>query len=164
MGILLAFLISQVVYYIKRKMDKSAYSPLGGPSTSLANSGPLSIACYCVSSILMTVTNKYVLSGYSFNLNFLLLAIQGAVCIATISTLKALGVINYRSFNSDEAKKWMPIAFLLVAMIYTSSKALKFLSIPVYTIFKNLTIILIAYGEVLWFGGSVTTMLWVPSF
>lgn len=43
-------------------------------------------------------------------------------------------------------------------MIYTSSKALQFLSIPVYTIFKNLTIILIAYGEVLWFGGSVTGM------
>lgn len=43
-------------------------------------------------------------------------------------------------------------------MIYTSTKALKFLSIPVYTIFKNLTIILIAYGEVLWFGGSVTSM------
>ena len=43
-------------------------------------------------------------------------------------------------------------------MIYTSTKALKFLSIPVYTIFKNLTIILIAYGEVLWFGGSVTGM------
>lgn len=41
-------------------------------------------------------------------------------------------------------------------MIYTGSKALKFLSIPVYTIFKNLTIILIAYGEVLWFGGSVS--------
>lgn len=43
-------------------------------------------------------------------------------------------------------------------MIYTGTKALQFLSIPVYTIFKNLTIILIAYGEVLWFGGSVTGM------
>ena len=43
-------------------------------------------------------------------------------------------------------------------MIYTGSKALQYLSIPVYTIFKNLTIILIAYGEVLWFGGSVTGM------
>ena len=43
-------------------------------------------------------------------------------------------------------------------MIYTSTKALQYLSIPVYTIFKNLTIILIAYGEVLWFGGSVTGM------
>jgi GDP-mannose transporter len=49
-----------------------------------------------------------------------------------------------------------PITLLLIGMIYTGSKALQFLSIPVYTIFKNLTIILIAYGEVLWFGGSVT--------
>jgi UDP-galactose transporter len=43
-------------------------------------------------------------------------------------------------------------------MIYTGTKALRYLSIPVYTIFKNLTIILIAYGEVLWFGGSVSSM------
>ena len=44
-------------------------------------------------------------------------------------------------------------------MIYTSTWALKFLPINVYTIFKNLTIILIAYGEVLWFGGSVGPMV-----
>lgn len=43
-------------------------------------------------------------------------------------------------------------------MIFTSTKALRYLSIPVYTIFKNLTIILIAYGEVLWFGGTVSSM------
>lgn len=129
-----------------------------GSLGSLVNSGPMSIFCYCLSSILMTVTNKYVLSGFSFNMNFVLLAVQSVVCIVTIGSLKTLGVITYRQFNKDEAKKWSPIAFLLVAMIYTSSKALQYLSIPVYTIFKNLTIILIAYGEVIWFGGKVTTM------
>ncbi|KAI5964903.1 VRG4 [Candida pseudojiufengensis] len=127
-------------------------------ANSISNSGPISIVAYCLSSILMTITNKYVVSGFNFNLNFLLLAIQSIVCIITIGTLKSLGIINYRPFNKDEAKKWSPIAFLLVGMIYTSSKALQFLSIPVYTIFKNLTIILIAYGEVIWFGGKVTTM------
>ena len=49
-----------------------------------------------------------------------------------------------------------PISLLLVGMIYTSTKSLQYLSVPVYTIFKNLTIIVTAYGEVLWFGGSVT--------
>lgn len=49
-------------------------------------------------------------------------------------------------------------------MIYTSTKALAFLSIPVYTIFKNLTIILIAYGEVLWFGGAPVTGMALFSF
>lgn len=133
----------------------SSYSLLG--AGSVTNSAPISILSYCCASILMTITNKYVLA-YSFNLNFFLLAIQSTVCIVAISTLKAFNVITYRQFNSDEAKKWSPIVVLLVMMIYTGSKALQFLSIPVYTIFKNLGIILIAYGEVLWFGGKVTSM------
>lgn len=43
-------------------------------------------------------------------------------------------------------------------MIYTATKALRYLSIPVYTIFKNLAIIFIAYGEKLVFGNAVTSM------
>jgi hypothetical protein len=42
---------------------------------ALSNSPPMSILAYCGSSILMTVTNKYVLNS-SFNLNFFLLAVQ----------------------------------------------------------------------------------------
>jgi GDP-mannose transporter len=49
-------------------------------------------------------------------------------------------------------------------MIYTATWAIKFLSIPVYTIFKNLTIILIAYGEVIWFGGGAVTPMTLLSF
>jgi len=162
MGLLILYIISQVGYLIhrKRKSNSSnlAMDTRSSSLGSIANSGPMSILCYCLSSILMTVTNKYVLSGFSFNLNFFLLAIQSIVCIVTIGTLKSFGIITYRQFNKDEAKKWSPIAFLLVAMIYTGSRALQYLSIPVYTIFKNLTIILIAYGEVIWFGGRVTSM------
>lgn len=43
--------------------------------TALSNNPPMSILAYCGSSILMTVTNKYVLNS-SFNLNFFLLAVQ----------------------------------------------------------------------------------------
>lgn len=129
-----------------------------GTLAALANSGPLSIFSYCMSSILMTVTNKYVLNGFSFNMNFVLLLVQSLVCVAAIAILKLFGVITYRPLNKTDAKNWAPISVLLVVMIYTGSKALQFLSIPVYTVFKNLTIILIAYGEVLFFGGSVTPM------
>lgn len=142
----------------------SASSPVSAAAmsspatTSLANNPIASVFSYCFSSILMTVTNKYVLSGTNFNMNFVLLCVQSVVCVVAIQTCKTAGVITYRDFNTDEARKWAPITVLLVGMIYTASKALQFLSIPVYTIFKNLTIILIAYGEVLWFGGSVTPM------
>jgi GDP-mannose transporter len=47
-----------------------------GLKLSPAARAVLPIASYCCASILMTVTNKYVLSGYDFNMNFLLLTIQ----------------------------------------------------------------------------------------
>ncbi|KAG0370519.1 GDP-mannose transporter into the lumen of the Golgi [Gamsiella multidivaricata] len=107
----------------------------------------------------MTVTNKMVLSQFDFNMNFLLLAIQAMAAIFLLLVFKRLNLITFRRLDINEAKKWFPISLALVAMIYTGSKSLQFLSIPVYTIFKNLTIIFIAYGEVLWFGSKVTPLM-----
>ncbi|KAL8922599.1 MAG: hypothetical protein Q9208_005103 [Pyrenodesmia sp. 3 TL-2023] len=111
-------------YTIEMNDSGKGKEPLNSPRPPIpvVPSHPIiPILSYCGSSILMTCTNKFVLSGFGFNLNFLLLAVQ-------------------------------------VRVIQIATKALQFLSIPVYTIFKNLTIIIIAYGEVLWFGGSVTGM------
>jgi len=94
-------------------------------------------------------------------MNFLLLCIQSLVCVSCVATVKKMGIISFRAFDLQDAKAWFPISFLLVSVIYTGSKSLQFLSIPVYTIFKNLTIILIAYGEVIWFGGRVTGLTFV---
>lgn len=95
-------------------------------------------------------------------MTFLLLSIQSIVCVACVSTVKKLGVISFRDYDSKDATTWFPISALLVSVIYTGSKSLvslsssrplvrvadktmlkQYLSIPVYTIFKNLTIILI---------------------
>ena len=51
-------------------------SPPTAPTANVANNPILPVLSYCASSILMTVTNKYVLSGLGFNLNFFLLAVQ----------------------------------------------------------------------------------------
>lgn len=88
---------------------------------SITENPTLSILAYCGSSILMTVMNKYVLSGVDFNLNFFLLCVQvhhlracnriplnllqSVVCIVAIQSCKSAGIISYRDFNSDEAKK-----------------------------------------------------------
>ncbi|KAF6752958.1 GDP-mannose transporter [Ephemerocybe angulata] len=140
---------------IKKAMRNSSVVD-GGNSSAVP-----SILCYCMASILMTVVNKYVVSGANFSMNFLLLCIQSSVCCSCVYLAKKLGLISVRDFSTKEAKMWFPISFLLVSVIYTGSKSLQYLSIPVYTIFKNLTIILIAYGEVLWFGGKVTGMTFV---
>nr|UJH94607.1 Vrg4 [Starmerella bombicola] len=126
---------------------------------SITNNPTVAVAAYCMSSIIMTLGNKFVLSGNNFNMNCIVLAVQSLSCLAVICPLKSLGVIKYRKFTLDEARKWFPISFMLVVMIYTASKAIQYLSVPVFTIFKNLTIVLIAYGEVLWFKAKVTPMI-----
>jgi GDP-mannose transporter len=55
--------------------DAAPKPQMAPPAPALANNPPMSILAYCGSSILMTVTNKYVLNS-SFNLNFFLLAVQ----------------------------------------------------------------------------------------
>ncbi|KAF9517763.1 hypothetical protein BS47DRAFT_1389484 [Hydnum rufescens UP504] len=120
---------------------KKVQSTSTGP-TGILNHPALPVACYCLASIMMTVVNKYVVSGKDFNMTCLLLAIQSFVCVVVARLFKSLGVISFQdvdmAFPSNDATKTMK----------------QFLSIPVFTIFKNLTIILIAYGEVLWFGGK----------
>ncbi|KAL1867753.1 hypothetical protein VTK73DRAFT_4015 [Phialemonium thermophilum] len=139
----------------RARQDGGVFSYL----SKLNNSPGASILAYCLSSISMTVVNKFVVSGSYWNLNFFYLAVQSIVCILSIILCKQVGMIkNLAPFDSVKAKKWFPISLLLVGMIYTSTKSLQYLSVPVYTIFKNLTIIVIAYGEVLWFGGSVSPL------
>ncbi|KAI0395360.1 hypothetical protein F5Y17DRAFT_424003 [Xylariaceae sp. FL0594] len=167
--------------YVVRMPESGGRSPFGGekdpfiiptrppravPQNSLTsgfakieNNPTASILAYCFASISMTVVNKYVVSGSEWNLNFFYLAVQSVVCIVTIQILKQIGIItNLAPFDYNKGRRWFPVSLLLVGMIYTSTKSLQFLSVPVYTIFKNLTIIVIAYGEVLWFGGSVTPL------
>ncbi|KAH8093741.1 UDP-galactose transporter [Cristinia sonorae] len=141
---------------VEMKKAMATGSGKEAPASACTFLGIPPILSYCLASILMTVVNKFVVSGREFNMNFLLLCIQSTVCVSCVYIVKRAGVISFRDFDMKDAKAWFPISFLLVSVIYTGSKSLQYLSIPVYTIFKNLTIILIAYGEVIWFGGRVT--------
>ncbi|KAH8832572.1 GDP-mannose transporter [Flagelloscypha sp. PMI_526] len=143
------------------ELRKSLATSSTSEAQRASSEGIASIVCYCFASILMTVVNKFVVSGKDFTMNFLLLTIQSSVCCLCVLLVKKIGIISFRSFDMKDAKAWFPVSCLLVSVIYTGSKSLQYLSIPVYTIFKNLTIILIAYGEVIWFSGRVTGLTFV---
>ncbi len=70
-------------YELRDKGSKGYEPPMStprpagsAPIIAATNSPVFPVLSYCGSSILMTVTNKYVLSGFGFNLNFFLLAVQ----------------------------------------------------------------------------------------
>ncbi|KXS15840.1 UDP-galactose transporter [Gonapodya prolifera JEL478] len=152
-------------------MSGSNYLPLhngaAGSKGSLSSSAAqpvLSVIAYASSSILMTVTNKYVLSSYKFTMNFLFLAIQCGTVVLLLELFRALGLLTHRPFRWSEAKAWFPVSVLLCAMIYTGSKALQYLSVPLFTVFKNTTIIAIAYAERFMGQGSPVSPLMLLSF
>ncbi|CAG8566900.1 6034_t:CDS:2 [Paraglomus brasilianum] len=154
--------VEEVKLFVNGEMDKKVpQQSQPTPSEQSYIKSMLPVACYCSASVLMTITNKYVLSGYDFNMNFFLLTVQAAVCVLFLNVFKTFKLITYRNVDYDIARKWITVVILLISMIYSATKSLQFLSIPVYTIFKNLTIILIAYGELLWCGGSVTRLMLV---
>ncbi|CAK7200754.1 GDP-mannose transporter into the lumen of the Golgi [Sporothrix eucalyptigena] len=125
----------------------------------IENSPGFSILSYCLASISMTVVNKFLVSGSYWNMNFLYLALQSITCVVTIQIAVGLRLIpKLVTFSAKNCRTFFPVAALLVGMIYTGAQALKYMTVPVYTIFKNLTIIVIAYGEVLWFGGKVPSL------
>lgn len=62
-------------------------APRYTPQTSNWQNNPiLPVVCYCGSSILMTVANKYILSFPEYNLNFFLLAVQVCRTPSAVST------------------------------------------------------------------------------
>ncbi|KAM3514707.1 hypothetical protein MY11210_001678 [Beauveria gryllotalpidicola] len=130
----------------------SSPSPRRFASASLISNSNASILAYCVASISMTAVNKYIFSGGSWNLTFFCLTVQSVVCLAAVLIGKRFGMTTPPGF---------PLSVLLIGMIYSGAKSLQYLSVPVYTIFKNLTIIVIAYGENVFFGTRVSRLILV---
>lgn len=80
----------------------------------------LPIASYCLASILMTVTNKYVLSGYDFNMNFLLLTIQVSFLIIFFLFFPNTKMYIYRTWL--QLYYYNPSSFLISSSFVDSIK------------------------------------------
>ena len=93
------------------------------------SSGTWAIASYCLSSILMTVTNKLVLSSYEFKLNFLLLAVQNGTCVVLLELFALAKLASHRPFQTKEAKYWFIVALALVFMVVGVD--IRFTQVPV---------------------------------
>ncbi|KAI9597170.1 GDP-mannose transporter [Syncephalis fuscata] len=121
----------------------------------------LPVLVYCSASIMMTMVNKYCMSQFKFHVAFLMLAVQSTTCVLFMWLFGMLGVINYRTINLSDARKWVRVSLMMSAMLYTGGKSLQYLTVPLFTIFKNLTIIIVAYGERVMFQSEVTTLMLV---
>jgi len=109
-------------------------------------------SAYCVSSILMTFINKAIFSIFEFNFPLSLLLYQYVFTVVIVSVGRMLRIVEFNTLDRSLMKAWYPANILFLLMLMTSSYALKYLSVPMVTIFKNLTTTLVAIGDFYFLG------------
>jgi len=109
----------------------------------------LSCIVYSVMSNCMVLANRYIVGKNYFNFeekSFVVL-VQAAVAVLVLEVAKAQGSIHYEAFNMKTAIRWAPVTFFFVSMLYTGTLATAGLPIHIVTVFKNVTNIIIVFGE-----------------
>lgn len=121
-------------------------------------------AFYSSCSVSMVLVNKSLASSYNHlivggDLNILLVVIQAVVAVAAVSACKRMKWVEYPDFDWAVAKQWAPVNIFFCLMLFTGMASLQHNSVPMVTIFKNLTNILTCYGDYKLFGTSVERLV-----
>jgi GDP-mannose transporter len=88
------------------------------------------------------------------DLNVLLVVFQAIVAVVCVDFCKRLGWVEYPNFNMETAKQWAPVNVFFCLMLFTGMASLQFNSVPMVTIFKNVTNITTTIGDGYFFGSK----------
>ena len=81
---------------------------------------------------------------------------QAIVAVVLVEFAKAMRWIDYPPFQMDIAKAWLPCNILFVSMLTTGFFALRFVSVPMVTIFKNMSNMVTVTGDYYLFSQPVS--------
>lgn len=138
-----------------------------------------SCVAYSFCSISMVLANKALVSTMQFRSPLLLTFLQNGVAVLLVVGCGQLGLLEYDKLQAETARKWLPVNVLFTLMLLTSflrcvpeqcagmgapcsrspcraARSLGLLSVPMVTIFKNLTNVLIVAGDWYYFGQPVS--------
>eukprot|EP00299_Pterocystis_sp_00344_P009325 c3891_g1_i1.p1 GENE.c3891_g1_i1~~c3891_g1_i1.p1 ORF type:complete len:329 (+),score=76.22 c3891_g1_i1:35-1021(+) len=111
---------------------------------------------YCLCSNTMVLSNKAILSYFNFHYPLWLMAFQSLCTSLILEGGRHLGLNKCEKMNYVVAMRMLPVNLLFVAMICTAGLATQYLSVPFLTVFKNMTNIIITFGEQYFFGKEVS--------
>lgn len=126
-----------------------------------SNSGKALSSCalYCFCSVSMVLVNKSLASSYNHlidgDLNILLVVFQAIIAVMAVEFSKMMKWVEYPSFSMTTAKQWAPVNILFCAMLFTGMTSLQHNSVPMVTVFKNITNIVVSLGDYYFFGTTV---------
>lgn len=81
------------------------------------------------------------------DLNILLVVWQAIVAVISVELCKRLRWVEYPTFNLRTARLWAPVNVLFCLMLFSGMAALEHNSVPMVTIYKNITNIIVTGGD-----------------
>ncbi|ELQ74764.1 GDP-Mannose:GMP Antiporter (GMA) Family, partial [Trachipleistophora hominis] len=115
------------------------------------------IPLYLLSSLVSTLLNKHITTALGFHPTFLLLLMQSVIIVALLVFLKTVNACSF-VLNLRCMLYWIPAAAFMVLMIFSGLRALSHLSISMFTLFKNYSVIVIAVFELVLFGRAISRL------
>ncbi|KAL2485505.1 GDP-mannose transporter GONST1 [Abeliophyllum distichum] len=147
------------------KLEENREGPLRSKNVNtIHNQALLSGFAYCISSSSMILVNKFVLSSYDFNAGISLMLYQNFVAGIIVSILSFLGIITTEPLTWRLIKVWLPVNVIFVGMLITSMFSLKYISVAMVTVLKNVTNVMTAVGEMYLFNKHHDNRVWTALF
>lgn len=143
------------------KSANGSLSPSGSgdAGSSSAMKSVIASAMYSGCSVGMVLVNKSLASSYNHliqgDLNILLVVFQAIAAVICVEFSKKMGWVDYPAFNVRTAQLWAPVNLLFCGMLFTGMASLEHNSVPMVTVFKNITNIMTTIGDCILYGASV---------
>lgn len=97
--------------------------------------------------------NKHIVTNLEFKMHYFLIIIQSLIILFIVF----FKVIFFKAkIRYSEINKWWIMSILLACMMFTGMKAIFYLPLSLFTLYKNFSIILIALLELYFFARPVT--------
>lgn len=107
----------------------------------------MSSLCYASASVGLSLVNKAIFSDHAFDFPLSVLACQAAGTVLLLLLVAAARLIEPLPLDRRLLRAMLPVTLLFVTMLFTSSRALRHCSVPVVTIFKNSSVVLVTIYE-----------------
>ena len=116
--------------------------------------------CYCGASMSMVLMNKHVLSSFDYSCTNSILLLQNVVSVLFVVLGNAFGLMKTEQMRMDIVRTWLPVNAIFVGMIWTGFFSLKYLGVPMVTVLKNFTNVIIILGDKFIFGKVHSQGVW----
>ena len=73
------------------------------------------------------------------DLNILLVVFQAVAAVICVEFSKFMGWVEYPNFNTQTARLWAPVNLFFCGMLFTGMASMQHNSVPMVTVFKNIT-------------------------